>query len=168
MSCTAMMNISDRSQDYRPHSQPMYFPVGQSSQPTTSVSQTAQHATKHSRDGQVADVQNVSPQTSTSQYLQFPRSQPVQASTHESIQDERSSKRSRSNHYHAPTVVQPSVLTAMGSLVGGTNSATPAMVIGSVPLRRQLSGGALDQYIGAHDDMETDTSEWTRPRSMSF
>jgi len=87
------------------------------------------------------------------------------------------SKRSRSNRYEAPRTVRPSILTAIGSLVGGShghggplgNPAGHGSNLVTVPLRRQLSGGALDQFIGGHDTMDMETSDNnSRPRSMSF
>lgn len=75
-------------------------------------------------------------------------------------------KKARSRTYEAPRVVKPSLLTAMGTLAasGASN------VIGgsSVPVRRRLSGGHLEEFIGTFDQsMDTDTSD-SRPRSMSF
>lgn len=90
---------------------------------------------------------------------------------------EKSFKRSRSSNYQAPRAVKPSILTAMGSLAGGSLSSGGGSSGSSgrhgsdssfVPFRRQLSGGALEQYIGGHDTMETDIGDSTRPRSMSF
>ena len=76
-----------------------------------------------------------------------------------------SSKKSRSNQYAAPKVAKPSILTAMGSLVGGGG-------LRDVPLRRQLSGGAIDAFLGGNDDMQTDQPsdyyESSMPRRMSF
>lgn len=74
------------------------------------------------------------------------------------------SKKSRSNQYEAPKVIKPSILTAMGSLVGGGG-------IRDVPLRRQLSGGAIDAFLGGHDNMLTDQASdrnESMPRRMSF
>lgn len=74
------------------------------------------------------------------------------------------SKKSRSNQYAAPKIVKPSILTAMGSLVGGGG-------LRDVPLRRQLSGSAIDAFLGGHDNMETDQSsdhDKSMPRRMSF
>jgi hypothetical protein len=72
-------------------------------------------------------------------------------------------KKSRPNSYEAPRVIKASILTAMGSLVGGVQGDSNS----SVPMRRRLSGGALEDYIGGHDNMEMDTAD-SRPRSMSF
>jgi hypothetical protein len=96
--------------------------------------------------------------------------------SHEVPLPESSSKRSRSNNYEAPRTVRPSILTAMGSLAGGSNPQTTdargsfgrGPNSASVPLRRQLSIGALDPFIGGHDNMETETNDASRPRSMSF
>lgn len=77
-------------------------------------------------------------------------------------------KKARSNNYSAPRSVKPSVLTAMGTLAGGDDKIQGAQgyLSASVPMRRRLSGGQIDQYIGEHDkSMETDQN---RPRNMSF
>ena len=74
-----------------------------------------------------------------------------------------SSKRSRTSTYQAPREVRPSILTAMGSLVGGVQSGSNTFV----PQRRRLSGGFLDEFLGGHDNMDTDMAD-SRPRSMSF
>jgi hypothetical protein len=74
-------------------------------------------------------------------------------------------KKSRPNSYIAPRVVKPSILTAMGSLVGGAQG--NFFSNSSVPVRRRLSGGALEDYIGGHDNMDMDTAD-SRPRRMSF
>jgi hypothetical protein len=73
-------------------------------------------------------------------------------------------KKVRTTTYKAPRAVKPSILTAMGSLVGGSHGNSNS----SVPVRRRLSGGHLDQYLGGHDNMETDNATDSRPRSMSF
>ena len=75
-----------------------------------------------------------------------------------------SSKRSRTSNYQAPREVKPSILTAMGSLVGGVHSGSNT----SVPQRRRLSGGYLDEFLGGHDNMDMDHTADSRPRSMSF
>jgi hypothetical protein len=62
----------------------------------------------------------------------------------------------------------------MGTLAGGNNSNISSQGSlssnTSVPMRRRLSGGHLDQYIGVHDSnmdgMDVDTNN--RHRSMSF
>jgi hypothetical protein len=74
-----------------------------------------------------------------------------------------SNKRSRPNNYEEARTVKPSILTALGSLAGGGQGGSNA----TVPLRRRLSGGALDEFIGGHDNMDMDTTD-SRPRSMSF
>lgn len=77
-------------------------------------------------------------------------------------------KRSRPNKYEAPREVKPSILSAMGSLVGGGDSKSFVRV----PLRRQLSGSAIDAFLGASDKMDMDQpaqpAGTNRPRSMSF
>ena len=75
-----------------------------------------------------------------------------------------SSKRSRTSNYQAPREVRPSILSAMGSLVGGVQSGSST----SVPQRRRLSGGYLDEFLGGHDNMDMDHAADSRPRSMSF
>ena len=77
-------------------------------------------------------------------------------------------KKARSNNYRVPRSVKPSILTAMGTLAGGnsSNNGLQGSLSASVPMRRRLSGGHLDKYIGEHDNsMDIDTN---RPRSMSF
>jgi hypothetical protein len=48
-----------------------------------------------------------------------------------------------------------------------SSTATFSASANTVPLRRRLSGGHLEEYIGHHDIMDTDASD-NRPRSMSF
>mmetsp|Transcript_115010 Transcript_115010/g.171897 ORF Transcript_115010/g.171897 Transcript_115010/m.171897 type:complete len:150 (+) Transcript_115010:309-758(+) len=91
------------------------------------------------------------PAQPTPQQAQAPASPPV------------SNKRSRPNNYEAARTVKPSILTALGSLAGGGQGDSNT----TVPLRRRLSGGALDEFIGGHDNMDMDTTD-SRPRSMSF
>jgi hypothetical protein len=77
-------------------------------------------------------------------------------------------KKSRSNNYRAPHTVKPSLLTAIGTLAGGNSNKNgfQGSAAASVPMRRRLSGGHLDQYVGGHDkNFDTDPN---RPRSMSF
>jgi hypothetical protein len=77
-------------------------------------------------------------------------------------------KKARSNNYRVPHSIKPSLLTAMGTLAGGMSNRNglQGSVVASVPMRRRLSGGHLDQYIGGHDTtFDTDSN---RPRSMSF
>jgi hypothetical protein len=74
-------------------------------------------------------------------------------------------KKSRTNTYRAAREVKPSILTAMGSLAGASQAGSRLGL--SVPLRRQLSGGNLEEYLGGHDKMDMDVTD-SRPRSMSF
>jgi hypothetical protein len=75
-------------------------------------------------------------------------------------------KKARSCTYEAPKVVKPSILTALGTLAA--NGAPGSISGGTVPVRRRLSGGHLEEFLGTHDhNMEMDTSDF-RPRSMSF
>jgi hypothetical protein len=75
-------------------------------------------------------------------------------------------KKARSSTYEAPRAVKPSILTAMGTLA--VNGAPGPINGGSVPVRRRLSGGNLEEFLGTRDqNMDTDTSD-SRPRSMSF
>lgn len=74
-------------------------------------------------------------------------------------------KKSRTNTYRAAREVKPSILTAMGSLAGASQVGSRLGL--SVPLRRQLSGGNLEEYLGGHDKMDMDVTD-SRPRSMSF
>ena len=77
-------------------------------------------------------------------------------------------KKARSNNYHAPRFIKPSILTAMGTLAGGSINKTgiQGSFASSVPLRRRLSGGHLDQFVGGHD--KTVDTDPNRARSMSF
>ncbi len=77
-------------------------------------------------------------------------------------------KKARSSNYRAPQSVKPSLLTAMGTLAGGTTSKNMihGSVTASVPIRRRLSGGHLEQYIGGNEKAVDNDSN--RPRSMSF
>ena len=77
-------------------------------------------------------------------------------------------KKARSNNYQVPHSVKPSLLTALGTLAGGNSDkiGSHGSIPTSVPTRRRLSGGHLDQFLGEHDkSFETDHN---RPRSMSF
>jgi hypothetical protein len=86
-------------------------------------------------------------------------------------------KKARSATYEVPRSVKPSILTAMGTLAGGNNFNNNSASQGSlssntsVPMRRRLSGGHIDQFIGVHDStmdgMDIDTNA-NRHRSMSF
>lgn len=94
---------------------------------------------------------------------------------HEVPLPESSAKRSKPNNYEAPRTIRPSVLTAMGSLAVGGSITQSIGLAGThgppsafVHHRRQLSGGAIEQFIGGHDIMDTDTHDHSRPRSMSF
>jgi hypothetical protein len=100
-----------------------------------------------------------------------------------------SSKKSRANNYIASRPVTKSLISTMGSLAGpppcvstntrsssesASSSATAyASNLSSNPnlrvhLRRQLSGGQLDPFLGGdHDDMDVEPAD-SRPRSMSF
>jgi len=77
-------------------------------------------------------------------------------------------KKARPNAYEVPRSVKPSLLTAMGTLARGNlnKNGFGSFLAESVPMRRRLSGGHLDQYIWEHHtSLDTDP---TRPRSMSF
>jgi hypothetical protein len=96
-------------------------------------------------------------------------------------------KRSRPNEYLAPRTIKNTFLSTMGSLVAHQqqratqNTATPhhqqhhrpgtaaatTTFERHVPLRRQLSGGKLEPYLGNHDAMEVESSD-SRPRRMSL
>ena len=100
-------------------------------------------------------------------------------------------KKARSTNYEVPRSVKPSILTAMGTLsdnissnIGGVTSGvgiqgylTPSLTSNNsnnnntfVPMRRRLSGGKVDQYIGRDQDNNMDGMDIdaNRPRSMSF
>jgi hypothetical protein len=74
-------------------------------------------------------------------------------------------KKQRPSNYRPPQQVdKKSVVAVTGSLVGGSweqNGTT-------VRMRRELSGGQLDQFFRTHDSMEEDDCCRARPRSMSF
>jgi hypothetical protein len=100
-----------------------------------------------------------------------------------------SSKKSRANDYIASRPVTKSLVSTMGSLVGpnpsvstssrslGTGTSSSATASASnlssnpnlrVHMRRQLSGGQLDPFLGGdHDEMDIEPAD-SRPRSMSF
>jgi hypothetical protein len=100
-----------------------------------------------------------------------------------------SSKKSRANNYIASRPVTKSLISTMGSLAGpppcvststrsdsnSTSSSATACASNlsnnpnlRVHLRRQLSGGQLDPFLGGdHDDMDVEPAD-SRPRSMSF
>jgi len=71
-------------------------------------------------------------------------------------------KRSRPNNYRAPREVKSSLVSVMGSLVGG--GACESNI--QVRLRRELSASHLDQFMSS-DAMDEDIPEH-RERSMSF
>jgi hypothetical protein len=96
------------------------------------------------------------------QHLGVP-TQPAQQQAQAPASPPVSNKRSRPNNYEAARNIKPSILTALGSLAGGGQGGSNA----SVPLRRRLSGGAVEEFIGGHDNMDMDTTD-SRPRSMSF
>mmetsp|Transcript_22664 Transcript_22664/g.38533 ORF Transcript_22664/g.38533 Transcript_22664/m.38533 type:complete len:209 (-) Transcript_22664:190-816(-) len=82
-----------------------------------------------------------------------------------SLDDASRGKKCRSNAYRAPTRVQETVTSALGTLVGGSAEQTQA----TVQMRRQLSGSQLDQFLGM-DRMDEDKvlPSTDRIRSMSF
>ena len=79
-----------------------------------------------------------------------------------------SPKKARSSNYQVPQSIKPSVLTAMGTLAGGNFNikAKQGTVAASVPTRRRLSGGQIDQWVGNH--VKSFDTDLDRPRSMSF
>lgn len=91
---------------------------------------------------------------------------------------QQATKKSRGNAYVAPRKVPKSFVSEVGSLAAATVAqdtrglnSTGTSTLGSsmmrVHLRRQLSGGKLDPFLGDHDAMDVDASD-SRPRSMSF
>lgn len=80
----------------------------------------------------------------------------------EEVSQSSAGKRSRPNDYRPPREMKTSVVSVMGSLVGGgfVQSNT------QVKIRRQLSGSHLDQFLTS-DAMDEDVPE-QRERSMSF
>ena len=93
-------------------------------------------------------------------------------------------KRARPSNYQAPRAVKSSLLSAMGTLASpttGMKGTTTVFFLGApsastslasttttVPMRRRLSGGHLEEYWGNHDNMDMEASSDSRPRSMSF
>ncbi len=78
-------------------------------------------------------------------------------------------KKPRCNNYRAPQSVKPSLLTAMGTLAAGgatSKNGIHGSLASSVPIRRRLSGGHLEQYVGVQE--KTFDNDPNRPRSMSF
>jgi len=77
-------------------------------------------------------------------------------------------KKQRPSNYRPPQSIDKKSLVAVtGSLVGGAWEQNMA----SVRMRRELSGGQLDQFFRDQDGMEDDEfhlKEELRPRSMSF
>jgi hypothetical protein len=98
-------------------------------------------------------------------------------------------KKARPSNYQPPRTVKPSLLSAMGTLAASPISSTPTALTAAVsspfpfgfinnnnhnnthvPMRRRLSGGHLEEFLGNHNDTMDgmDTSGDNRPRSMSF
>ena len=85
----------------------------------------------------------------------------------QAIEQNHSPKKLRPNNYVAPTTVPKTFTSAVGSLIkAGANLGTQKSNT-RVQLRRQLSGGQLDAFLGQDDGMDVDNPD-TRPRSMSF
>lgn len=120
--------------------------------------QQQQHHFKRDRDGQ--QQQHVTPMMQE-QESYVPLSDGMGSPSH--------GKKQRPSNYRPPQHVdKKSVVAVTGSLVGGgwkQNGTT-------VRMRRELSGGQLDQFFrNAHDAMEDDDMlhrTELRPRSMSF
>jgi hypothetical protein len=79
-----------------------------------------------------------------------------------------SPKKVRDNNYIAPRQVPNSLISSMGSLVGGSTSMGLQNNNLRVHMRRQLSGSQLDSFLGDHDAMDVERPAESRPRSMSF
>jgi len=78
-----------------------------------------------------------------------------------------SGKKQRPSNYRPPrSINKKSAVAVTGSLVGGGWEQSKT----TVRMRRELSGGQLDQYFRDHDVMEDDDThrQELRPRSMSF
>jgi hypothetical protein len=135
---------------------PTGHPVGLSSPPTSSMdSQSSGGSQKRSRGEDEGPSQPVFVQVPIPTTQAAPHAPPEVSSV--------TPKKFRTCSYKKPRTVRPSILSAMGSLVGGGHGDANS----SVPVRRRLSGGHLEEYIGGHDTMEMDTAD-SRPRSMSF
>ena len=127
------------------------------------------HPSKRSRE-MGSDGQHQSwPGKQQHQQQQVPQTPVVitDQSPHYVPEQNHSPKKSRPNNYIAPRVVPTTFTSTMGSLV--KNGANTGMQKSNtrVQLRRQLSGGKLDAYLGSDDSMDVDNSD-SRPRSMSF
>lgn len=184
MLCTRMINGNETQPDFLAHAGGT-----QTTTPTSILAMDAQHNDAHSQKrgrGDDSSRQQLQQQQQQQQQHQHQIYQhqtygqptanaiPLTPVAQEEVTQGSMSKRSRPNNYEAPRTVPPSILTAMGSLVGGSisNGSTNNPGLGSqaqfVPFRRRLSGGALEQFIGGHDTMDTDNNEYSRPRSMSL
>ena len=85
-----------------------------------------------------------------------------ETSSEDEVSQSSAGKRSRLNNYRAPQNVKTTLVSVMGSLVGGGRNQSNTQV----KLRRQLSASHLDQFMSS-DAMEEDLPE-QRERSMSF
>ena len=126
-------------------------------------------------------IQSRSHSLSISLPLVSPPLPPQEYHQHQQQFGSASPKKARSANYEVPRSVKPSILTAMGTLAGGgnnfnnnnNNNASQGSSSSNthVPMRRRLSGGILDQFIGVDnntmDGMDIDTNA-NRHRSMSF
>lgn len=96
---------------------------------------------------------------------------PTQHDSHDcAMASPSSGKKQRPSTYQPPRQVDPKSLVAVtGSLVGGCLQQSTT----SVKMRRELSGGQLDQFFrdNSHDDMDSDDGPSVgvaKIRSMSF
>ena len=145
------------------------------------------HQHQHSYDSHLStpkrsrtDSESTTFETTDNTYYQHAEMQPPAL-------PQSSSKKSRANNYIASRPVTKSLISTMGSLVGpphsvmtssrststSSSATTSASNLSSNPdlrvhLRRQLSGGQLDPFLGGdHDEMDVEPAD-SRPRSMSF
>lgn len=115
---------------------------------------------KRTRDGETHIVQQQQQQLYY-RHQNYPSSV-SETSSEDEVSQSSAGKKSRLNNYRAPRHVKATLVSVMGSLVGGGRNQSNTQV----KLRRQLSASHLDQFMTS-DAMDEDLPE-QRERSMSF
>lgn len=133
-----------------------YVPIAP---PATSFNETQpqQHHVKRIRDDEHAHLTPMQ-----DEQVSF-----VPTSDSDGMASPSSGKKQRPSNYRPPrTIDKKSVVAVTGTLVGGLGDQGKT----TVRMRRELSGGQLDQFFRDHDAMEDVDmqSAYVRPRSMSF